>query len=386
MTQRLRQSDDAPSLRAIAARFAIESPPGAIEPLGRGLVNDTFSLQAGGRRYVLQRINGAVFPDPERIMSNLRVLGEHLAGQADARLRLPALIMTRDGAFSLRDVDGDCWRLMEFIPDAVTLERIVDDGQAREVGAVLGRFHRLTESLPCERLGLSLPGFHATPVYLERLLRLAEQTGMTLEDPAVRAALDFVSTRHGLASVLDEAQRDGRLRLRVTHGDPKLDNILFGATDGRAVALIDLDTVQPGLIQHDLADCLRSCCNQCGESADGDAAVRFDPALCAAILDGYAQEMRDLLTAADIDLLYDAIRLLPFELGLRFLTDHLEGDRYFRVSERGQNLRKAGIQFALVADIERQEATIRTLIAAGFGHDEPQRRKGRRVKQDFAVR
>lgn len=373
MTQRLRHSDDAPSLRAIAARFAIEPPPDAIEPLGRGLINDTFSLNAGGRRYVLQRINGAVFPDPERIISNLRVLGEHLAGQVDAGLRLPALIATRDGAFSLRDAAGDCWRLIEFIPDTVTLERIVDDGQAREVGAVLGRFHRLTESLPCERLGLSLPDFHATPVYLQRLLTLTEQAGTTHDDdPDIRAGLDFVATRHGLAGVLDEAQRDGRLRLRATHGDPKLDNILFD-DDGRAIALIDLDTVQPGLIQHDLADCLRSCCNQCGESADGDAVVRFDLALGGAILDGYAQEMRGLLTAADIDLLYDAIRLMPFELGLRFLTDHLAGDRYFRVSERGENLRKAGIQFALVADIERQEAAIRALIAATFDNPTPNR-------------
>ena len=368
MTQRVKQTGDAPFLRAIAARFAIDCAPGTIEPLGRGLINDTFSLEAGGRRYVLQRINGAVFPDPERIMANLRVLGEHLAGQVETGLRLPELIATRDGASSLRDADGDCWRLMEFIPDAVTLERITHDAQAREVGAALGRFHRLTESLPCERLGFSLPDFHATPVYLERLLTLAEQAGTALQDPDISAALDFVATRHGLASVLDEALRDGRLRLRVTHGDPKLDNILFAADDGRAIALIDLDTVQPGLIQHDLGDCLRSCCNRGGERADGGSAVRFDLTLCAAILDGYAQEMRGLLNPADIVLLYDAIRLLPFELGLRFLTDHLAGDRYFRVSERGENLRKAGIQFALVADIERQEAAIRAQIAAKFGH------------------
>lgn len=363
MTERPESIPHERSLRAIAARFAIDLPLGAIAPLGRGLINETFSLDAGGRRYVLQRINRAVFPDPEQIMVNLQVLDEHLVAQADAGLHLPELISTRDGALCLRDDEGECWRLMTFIPNAVTLERLADVAQAREVGTVLGRFHRLTAALSCERLGLSLPDFHATPVYLARLLARIETA---IEDADLRACLDFVSSRHALARVLDEALQDGRLRLRVTHGDPKLDNILFAADDGRAMALIDLDTVQPGLIQHDLGDCLRSCCNQRGESADGESAVRFDLALCAAILDGYAQEMREALTAADSDLFYDAIRVLPFELGLRFLTDHLEGDRYFRVSERGENLHKARVQFALVADIERQEAALRALIAATF--------------------
>ena len=353
--------------RDIAKRFAIARPIGAIEPLGRGLINDTFSLEAGGQRYVLQRINGAVFPAPERIMANLRVLGAHLATRDAPGLRLPALIATRDGADFLRDLDGGVWRLMEFIPDAVTLARIENDAQAREVGAVLGRFHRLVESLPSARLGLTLPGFHATPDYLERLLSVAKDADTAIDHAQeVRCCLDFVTARRGLAKALDTAWRAGQIVQRVTHGDPKLDNILFDRAGCHALALIDLDTVQPGLIQHDLGDCLRSCCNRVGEhTADSDG-VRFDLSICAGILAGYAGETHAFLTPADIALCYDAIRLLPFELGLRFLTDHLEGDHYFRVSARGENLRKAQVQFALLADIERQEESLRTLIATCF--------------------
>lgn len=350
--------------RALAAQFAIAPPLGAIAPLGGGLINDTFSLEAGGQRYVLQRINGTVFPDPAQIMANLRMLAAHLvelAARGESVPRLPALIATRDGADTVRDGDGSVWRLLEFIPDAVTLPRLATLTQARAVGALLGRFHRAVASLPIARLGDSLPGFHATPAYLARLETVV--THADCRTPAIRAALAFVRARQTLAEVLDRAWRSGRIVRRITHGDPKLDNILFTRDGRQALALIDLDTVQPGLIQHDLGDCLRSCCQR---SAPDGTGARFARSLCAGILTGYAGEMRALLTVADIALFYDAIRLLPFELGIRFLADHLEGDRYFRVAAQGENLRRAEAQFALVADIERQESALRALIARCF--------------------
>ncbi len=354
------QTCDPARCHDIATRFAIRRPISVISPLGRGLINDTFRLEAGGQVYVLQRINARVFPDPAQIMTNLRVLSNHLADLDDPGLRLPALIPTREGADFLCDVDNGVWRLLEFIPDTVTLSQIERAGQAREVGRILGGLHRAVASLPTTRLGFALPSFHATPDYLARLLTVAAHNTSDSAD-----CLEFVSARRELAGVLETAHQAGRIRQRVIHGDPKLDNILFDQTGDCARALIDLDTVQPGLLQHDLGDCLRSCCNRVGEQ--GGAEVRFDLSLCANILRGYASETRDILTAADIALFYDAIRLLPFELGLRFLTDHLEGDRYFRVSRHGENLHKAQVQFALVADIERQEQALRTLIVECFG-------------------
>jgi Ser/Thr protein kinase RdoA (MazF antagonist) len=356
-------------LREIAAAFAIDaSAVGSIEPLGFGLINDTFSVAAGPDRFVLQRINARVFPDPERIVANLKALAEHAASPAAGGLRVPAPIPARDGSVCVRDAQGGVWRLMELIPDSVTLTRIETPAQAWEVGSALGRFHRLVAEIPPGRLGIALPGFHRTPEYLARLLAARERAPADAWAPPGRLAeaLAFVDARLDLAQVLERACREGEIRERAIHGDPKIDNILFHREDGHALALIDLDTVQPGLIQHDLGDCLRSCCNLVGEAPDGAVQASFDLDLCARIVGAYASETRDFLSAGDIAALYDGIRLMPFELALRFLADHLEGDRYFRVSHRGQNLHKAQVQLALVADIEAKEREIRAILADAF--------------------
>lgn len=355
----------AADLYAIAGRFALDAPVDTVGPFGDGLINATFLVAAGATRSVLQRLNAHVFPWPERIMANLAVLTGHLAGRAEAGLRIPALVPAADGAPFVRDAQGDVWRLLELIPNACVLPRIETPTQAREVGRALGRFHRLVADLAPDRLAVTLPGFHVTPAYLQRLLAVLDSTA-DRHDEAVRHAVAFVAARQAGAGVLEAAHREGRTPSRVIHGDPKLDNILFDRAGGLAVALIDLDTVQPGLIHYDIGDCLRSCCNRGGESPDGAPRAAFDLDTCGGILGAYAEETRPFLTESDIALIYEAIRLIPFELGLRFLTDHLEGDRYFRVTERGQNLRKAEVQFALTGDIERQGHAIRRIIADCF--------------------
>ncbi|MTW19661.1 phosphotransferase enzyme family protein [Allochromatium palmeri] len=350
-------------LLGLCQHFAIEPPISAISPLGRGLINDTYRLEAGGRAYVLQRLNGHVFPEPERIMVNLARLGRHPEPPESLGLHVPALIPTRDGTSCVRDQTGAVWRLMDFVPDTCNLPRLQSIEQAREVGRVLGCFHRWTAALPVEDFAVTLPGYHDTAGYLGRLRALFEPGTAATE---IAPLLRFIEARSDLAETLDQAVRSGRIAPRLTHGDPKLDNILFDQDARRALALIDLDTIQPGLIQHDLGDCLRSCCNALGEGETDPARVRFDLRLAGAILAGYAEATRDWLSGEDIDCLFDGIRVMPFELGLRFLTDHLQGDRYFKVDRPGRNLIKARIQFALVADIERQDAAIRAVIVEAF--------------------
>jgi Ser/Thr protein kinase RdoA (MazF antagonist) len=352
----------AADLAGIIAGFACAAPIAPIERLGRGLINETFAVTTAAGRFVLQRVNQRVFPHAEQIMANLAVLADHAARASAADLRIPALVPARDGRPFLRTPAGDLWRLMEMIPDAVTLERIETPEQARELGRALGRFHRLTRDLDPARLGFTLPGFHYTPDYLARHLALRGLPAWAAHEEAVERCAAFIDARLGLASVLEDAVATRRIAPRVTHGDPKIDNILFHEGGGLALALIDLDTVQPGLIQHDLGDCLRSCCNRGGESGDVQG-VRFDLGTCGQVLAAYFAETRGFLSDADIALCYDGIRLMPFELGLRFLNDHLEGDRWFHVGYRGQNLHKAMVQFALVADIESQEDALRSLIA-----------------------
>ncbi len=359
------------SLAHVAAAFDLPDPPESIEPLGRGLINDTFKLAAGGRGYVLQRINPGVFPNPEQIMANLLRLSEHAREMGSAGLRIPGILRARDGRPYTTGTDHALWRLMELVEDGVSLPGLESPDQAAQVGRTLGRFHRLAAGLPPGALAISLPGFHHTPGYMEQHLAAhdawrREAESERAEAEAVRACVDQIDRRRGLASVLHTALAEGRIRERVIHGDPKLDNILFHRDSRQAIALIDLDTVQPGLIQHDLGDCLRSCCNRAGESPPDAPQAEFHLGLAGAILAAYGEETRGLLGTGDVAVLYDAIRLMPFELALRFLTDHLEGDRYFRVAYRGQNLHKARVQLALLADIESKEPDIRRLIAAAF--------------------
>lgn len=349
---------------ANAAKFTLPSPVDSVERYGKGLINATYLVTSGGSYYVLQRINDTVFPEPERIMANLAVLEGHLATHADSEIRIPDLIAAKDGRPFVRDAQGGVWRLMEFIADTRVLAGLDDLEQAKEVGRILGHFHVVVSTLPAAQLQVTLPDYHITPSYLERFTKVSAASTLDRTDE-IRQAIGFVTNHQGKVSVLEDARRAGRVPERVTHGDPKLDNILFQRGTSRAVSLIDLDTVQPGLIHYDIGDCLRSCCNRKLAASDTDA--KFDLDICRAILCAYAEETRNLLTTAEIELLFDAIRLIPFELGLRYITDHLEGDRYFRVSEPEQNLRKAQSQFALVRDIEGKEQEIRRIIDECFG-------------------
>jgi Ser/Thr protein kinase RdoA (MazF antagonist) len=353
----------------IARQFFPDEQNSAVHPLGHGLINDSFVVTTNSRpRAVLQRINRHVFPQPDLIMENLRVLVEHVHGRsvsghvAGNGLRLPEILKTTDGNDYVIDIEGGFWRALEYIEDARTIETVTDLKQADEVGSALGRFHTLICDLDPVRLHQTLPGFHDTPGYFARFLRALARPRRISTDRKLLQALAFVERRRGFMRVLEQARHEGKLANRPIHGDTKLDNFLFHRNTGKAVSLIDLDTVQPGLIHFDIGDCLRSCANPAGESAADIASVCFDLDIGRAILEHYLAEARGFLTRHDYDYLYDAIRLIPFELGLRFLTDHLEGDGYFKTERPGQNLHRAMVQFRLTEGIEKSEKRIRSLI------------------------
>jgi Ser/Thr protein kinase RdoA (MazF antagonist) len=351
------------SAHRAAETFALTLPVQTVAPLGRGLINDTFLVtDATGNQAVLQRINRRAFPTPERILENLRTLLAHVNARAGAALRLPGIVPTRDRQDWTVDADGDFWRMLTYIAGSVTHERLTDATQAGEVGSALGRFHALVRDLPTERLHVVRGGFHQTPLYFERF-REALARAPAPDSEALRFCIEFANAREAIVNTLEDAKRQGVLALRVVHGDPKIDNILFDAASGRAISLIDLDTVQPGLLHYDVGDCLRSACNPAGESPATASQAHFDLGLCAAWLTRYVAETRAFLTAADIRYLPDAIRLIPFELGLRFLADYLNGNVYFKVQWPEQNLLRAETQFRLTASIETQLAALRALVA-----------------------
>jgi Ser/Thr protein kinase RdoA (MazF antagonist) len=360
-----------PDLVAVAAQFSAGHTLGSIREYGHGNVHDTFLVapaSAGAERFILQRLNLRVFCQPHLLMGNLAACTAHvrrrLWGEAlspDRRWELPRVLLTREGRDHVTDAQGSFWRALSFIEAAESLDTIKDAAHAREVGCALGLFHHLLSDLPPTQLADTLPGFHVTPRYLEAYDSvLAHSTPGS--SPESNFALKFVRRRRGWAPVLERAREQGRLRLRPIHGDPKVNNVMLDTATGQAVSLIDLDTVKPGLVHYDIGDCLRSGCNPLGEETERWEEVRFDVDLCQAILQGYLSQARDSLTAQDYGHLFEAVRLIAFELGLRFFTDYLAGNVYFKARSREHNLIRALVQFQLAASIEAQESALRLLI------------------------
>lgn len=358
-------------LLEVAERFAAPGRVADVQPHGSGNVHETFLVLRGGRDeapFILQRLNTHVFRRPELVMQNMHTVTEHMLGRIH-RIGLPAgrrwevlrLLSTEEGKELWFDADGRCWRALSFIPAAQPFGTIRDGGDAEEVGYALGLFHRLISDLPAQNLADTLEGFHVTPRYLARYDAFLGRSHRH-RSPEKAYALAFVNERRAFAPVLEAARTQGTLVVRPIHGDPKMNNIMIDPATRRAVSVIDLDTVKPGLVQYDIGDCLRSCCNPLGEETERWEEVRFEPDLCRPILRGYLTWARSFLTPADCDFLFAAVRLIAFELGLRFLTDHLEGNVYFKVRHREHNLARALVQFRLTESIEAQEGAIRAII------------------------
>jgi len=338
---------------------------------GDGNVNDTFlvSLDADREEYfILQRINTRVFRQPELVMRNMRTLTEHVRERLERsplrpgrRWEVPRVLLAKDGQDRWIDPGGSVWRAISFVEASQSFDTIKDIEHAREVGYALGMFQTLISDLPVERLADTLEGFHITPRYLRHYDEVLGKN-RPRRSPEVDYCLRFVSARRAWAHVLEHAKAGGKLQLRPIHGDPKVSNVMIDTTTGQAVSIVDLDTVKPGLVHYDIGDCLRSCCNPSGEETERWEEVRFEADLCEAILQRYLSLARDFLTDSDYEYLDEAIRLIAFELGLRFFTDHLEGNVYFKARHREHNLLRALVQFKLTESIEFQERAIRTII------------------------
>jgi Ser/Thr protein kinase RdoA (MazF antagonist) len=354
---------------AVVRRFLGAESRFSIAPLGRGLINETLLVEQPGRRFVLQRINGTIFSDADAIAMNLLRLERWLSARPAAMIHLPALVLSSDGAAIVRDPRGEPWRMLEYVDNSRVLGALTNRQQASAVGHGLGRFHAAFAAFDPAELSMTLPDLHDTPRYQSKLDRALHSPKRPV-CAAVSEALEQIEAHSALFPLLQQALSAGMISLRVTHGDPKLDNVLFHHERDEVICLIDLDTVQPGLFHHDLADCLRSCCNRAGKDRSGEGldvgAVQFDFGIARALLSGYAQAAGHLFDDQAIELLAPAISLIPLELAMRFLTDHLNGDRYFRVSHPRQNLIKARRQLSLVADIETKFDLIGPMIADCF--------------------
>ena len=342
------------TLRFIARQFAKTITN--ISPLGNGLINDTFLVTTETSHFVLQRINPNVFPEPKQIMDNLLNLNRHIKQKpnVDVKLKIPDLLKSLTSQDFYQDQLGDCWRAISFIENTESLETLTHLSQAQQTGFALGHFHRLVSDLDPSLLHDTLPGFHIAPGYLSHYQKILTQSSNQLELEDFDCA-DFIAQYHHICNDLEAAKQQGFLALRVIHGDPKLNNFLFNKHTKKIVSIIDLDTVKPGLLHYDIGDCLRSCCHTLESN-------EFDLEICTAILKSYLSETGVFFSSYDYQYLFAAIRLIPFELGLRFYTDYLEGNRYFKVTDPKQNLQRASAQFELCQNIMSQELAIKSLI------------------------
>ena len=365
-------------LSILINKFNIKGRLVALRPFGNGNINDTYLAIYRNTftetQVILQRVNRRVFPRPEVIMSNMHEITRHChekleadaARGADDRVwQMPRIIKAKDSSDYVTDETGDVWRVITRIMSARAFDVAQGPEHAMECGAALGHFHYLISDMPPESISDPLPGFHITSGYLAAY-------DATLESESARALLNasmearrlakFIEERRGLAVSLESAEKSGELKKRMFHGDPKVNNIMIDDVTGKGTAMIDLDTVSPGLIHMDFGDALRSICNPAGEEETDLAKVVFDEDLCTAFCKGYMREAGSFLTDADRAYLYDAIRLLPFELGLRFFQDYLAGNVYFKTSQPEQNLNRARVQFRLCESVEARERSVRNVL------------------------
>jgi len=348
-------------------------------PFGNGNINDTFLAVYRNTftetQVVFQRVNRSVFAHPEVIMRNMHEITLHCheklerdaaEGRDDRVWQMPRIVKTKDGADFATDENGEVWRVITRILSAHAFDTAQSAEHAQECGAALGHFHYLVSDMDPAKVTNPLPGFHVTSGYLA-------QYDKTLEDALAKKRLNasmeakrlarFIDDRRGFARVLEDALSRGELKSRMFHGDPKVNNIMIDDFTGKGTAMIDLDTASPGLVQTDFGDALRSICNPAGEEAANLGKVAFDEDLCAAFCKGYMHEAGAFFTDADRAYLYDAIRLLAFELGLRFFQDYLAGNVYFKTRHPEQNLNRARVQFRLCESIEARERSIRSILS-----------------------
>ncbi len=363
-------------LSVLIHEFDIPGQLVTIIPIGSGNINDTFLAIFRNTftetQVILQRINSKVFPDPGLIMDNMHCITQHAHAKLSKELmtsdrvwQMPKIIKTKDGKDYFVSDDGTFWRVITKIASAKAYAAPQGPEHARECGAVLAHFHSLVADIKPSKLNDPLPGFHITPGYLalyDKTLANKDAKARLDSSMEARRLAQIIEDRRDFVPVLQDALKAGKLKTRVMHGDPKITNIMIDDYTGKGTAMIDLDTVGPGLIHYDFGDAIRSICNPAGEEELNLNKVVFDMDLFEAFVKGYLHHGRGFLTDADREYLYDCIRLITFELGLRFFQDYLAGSVYFKTKSPAQNLNRARVQFRLCESIESRERMIRAAL------------------------
>jgi Ser/Thr protein kinase RdoA (MazF antagonist) len=366
--------------REIAERFEVGGPVLSVDRHGDGHINATYVVTAGtrggaSRRYVLQRINRSVFRDPEAVVRNAERVTGHLRSKVLEEGGRPErevlrLVRTADGAAPFaRDGEGEVWRCYAMIERASAHSTVANPKQARTVGSAFGRFLRRLSDFPAHELEITLPGLHDAVAHL-RALR-----GVARDDPLGRAAevqgeLAFVEARRRPIETWMDLLSSGDVPTRAIHSDTKVSNVLLDEDTGRGVCVIDLDTVMPGSALVDVGDFARSVLT--GPEGIGRG---VDLALFGAAVRGYLGEAGRLLAETEIEHVVQATRMIALELGIRFLADHVAGDRWFPVGSPGENLARSRVQLDLARRIEERDDEMTAIVRRAVARSRRWRRR-----------
>ena len=360
----------ATDLAAIANEFALHGRFAGGEPYGSGHINDTFAVRFdqkdGPVRYIVQRINHRVFKNVPALMENIQRVTTHVSnrvgvkGTGDNLRRALALVPARNGSSFFCDAEGGYWRCYHFIERAQTYDLVTSTRQAHEAARAFGEFQHMLVDLPGARLHETIPDFHHT---LSRFaaFRRAITNDVRARAKQAQAEIDFALSRESMAGVLLDLQARGEIPERITHNDTKFNNVMLDDQTGDGLCVIDLDTVMPGLALYDFGDMVRSATNSAAEDETDLSKVTMRLPIFEGLLAGYIASAGSFLNAAERAHLAFAGKLITFEIGLRFLTDFLEGDVYFKTKRPHHNLERSRNQFALVRSIEQQECAMQTL-------------------------
>jgi phosphotransferase family enzyme len=322
-----------------------------------GHINESWLVTTPDGRYLLQRLNPAVFPAPREVMANIERVTGYLkravraAGLPDPDRRVLSLCPAAGGTSAVTGPDGSLWRLYDYIAGVRALERVSGLADAREIGRGYGAFHRLLADYDGPPLVETLPGFHDTAARLGQLEQavLLDPLGRLAEVPDL---LDLARARVGLARLLLPLMAAGAVPRRIAHNDAKCSNVLLDSQSGEAMAVVDLDTVMPGTLLHDFGDLVRSVTSPTDEDSRDLSNVGVRVPLFTALARGFLEQVGRRLTPTEREHLVAAGEVITYEQGVRFLTDHLRGDVYYRTTRPGQNLDRARTQFRLLETLE----------------------------------
>ena len=357
-------------LRKIAATFQCSGELVKIKPYGSGHINDTYRVtfndSGNERHYILQRVNHNIFKNVPRLMDNIGRIVRHQRakfeslGATELDRRVLTLVPTVDGLDFFQDSEGNFWRIYCFIKGAVGIDVVENTQQAFEAARTFGEFQCQLADLP-GKLYETIPNFHHTRSRYDTLMEAIEADPFN-RAAKVKADIEFAVAREGLVDTVLDLLASGELPERVTHNDTKFNNVLIDTATGKGMCVIDLDTVMPGSVLYDFGDMVRTTTNQADEDEPDTSKIEMDINYFEALVKGYLETASGFLTPKERELLPMSGKLISFEIGLRFLTDYLQGDTYFKTHREGQNIDRCRKQFKMVQSMEEQMDAMQRIV------------------------